>query len=64
MKMTYHKKSNNFVVYQMAPRVHLKIYSPSYVLKAMEIPEEEIECSVRISWGSDTSENELKEKFG
>ena len=30
----------------------------------MEIPEEEIECSVRISWGSDTSENELKENLG
>ena len=40
-----------------------KNYSPSYVLKAMEIPEEEIECSVRISWGSDTSENELKENL-
>ena len=33
------------------------------ILKAMEIPEEEIECSVRISWGSDTSENELKENL-
>ena len=29
----------------------------------MEIPEEEIECSVRISWGPDTSENELKENL-
>lgn len=40
-----------------------KNYSPSYVLKAMGIPEEEIECSVRISWGPDTSENELKENL-
>ena len=40
-----------------------KNYSPSYVLKAMGIPEEEIECSVRISWGADTSENELKENL-
>lgn len=29
----------------------------------MGIPEEEIECSVRISWRSDTSENELKENL-
>lgn len=35
----------------------------SYVLKAMGIPEEEIECSVRISWGPDTSANELKENL-
>ena len=40
-----------------------KNYLPSYVLKAMGIPEEEIECSVRISWGPDTSENELKENL-
>ena len=40
-----------------------KNYFPSYVLKAMGIPEEEIECSVRISWGPDTSENELKENL-
>lgn len=40
-----------------------KNYSPSYVLKAMGIPEEEIECSVRISWGPDTSANELKENL-
>ena len=40
-----------------------KNYSPSYVLKAMGIPEEEIECSVRISWGPDTSGNELKENL-
>ena len=40
-----------------------KNYFPSYVLKAMGIPEEEIECSVRISWGPDTSENELKKNL-
>lgn len=40
-----------------------KNYSPSYVLKAMGISEEEIECSVRISWGPDTSANELKENL-
>ena len=40
-----------------------KSYSPSYVLKAMGIPEEEIECSVRISWGPDTSSKELKENL-
>ena len=40
-----------------------KNYFPSYVLKAMGISEEEIECSVRISWGADTLENELKENL-
>lgn len=46
----------------MDPRVHLKTIHQA-VLKAMGIPEEEIECSVRISWGPDTSENELKENL-
>ena len=36
-----------------------KSYSPSYVLSAMGVPENEIECSVRISWGPDTSSEEL-----
>ena len=36
-----------------------KSYSPSYVLSAMGTPENEIECSVRISWGPDTSSEEL-----
>lgn len=31
-----------------------KSYSPSYVLAAMGIPEEQIECSIRISWGANT----------
>lgn len=34
-------------------------YSPSYVLKAMGISDEDIESSIRISWGSCTNENEL-----
>ena len=34
-----------------------------YHKKPMGIPEEEIEYSVRISWGPDTSENELKENL-
>ena len=36
-----------------------KSYSPSYVLIAMGIPTEQIESSVRISWGVDTDEEEL-----
>ena len=31
-----------------------KSYDPSYVLAAMGIPVEQIECSVRISWGPET----------
>ena len=34
-------------------------YAPSYVLTAMGIPESDIECSVRISWGPDTPQEEL-----
>ena len=37
-----------------------KNYAPSYVLLAMGIPESEIECSVRISWGPDTSAEDLE----
>ena len=40
-----------------------KSYEPSYVLKAMGIKEEEIECSIRISWGPDTLFEELREGF-
>lgn len=40
-----------------------KSYEPSYVLKAMGIKEEEIECSIRISWGPDTLFEELREEF-
>lgn len=36
-----------------------KNYTPSYVLAAMGIPETEIECSVRISWGSDLLPEEM-----
>ena len=35
-------------------------YLPSYVLSAMGIPVNQIENSVRISWGYDTDEEELK----
>ncbi len=40
-----------------------KYYSPSYVLTAMGIPEADIECSVRISWGPDTRLDELEENL-
>lgn len=36
-----------------------KSYSPSYVLKAMGIPDEDIECSIRISWGADSDLDEV-----
>lgn len=38
-----------------------KSYSPSYVLKAMGIPVEDIENSIRISWESETNENEFRD---
>lgn len=40
-----------------------KNYSPSYVLAAMGIPIEQIESSLRISWGSDISLDEIKIQF-
>lgn len=40
-----------------------KSYAPSYVLVSMGTPEEVIESSVRISWGPDTSFEELKDNF-
>ena len=40
-----------------------KSYEPSYVLSAMGVPEDEIECSVRISWGPDTSSEELADNL-
>ena len=40
-----------------------KNYAPSYVLLAMGVPEPEIECSVRISWGPDTSEEDLEKNL-
>lgn len=41
-----------------------KSYSPSYVLEAMGIPKEDIESSVRISWGPETDEIEFRENLG
>lgn len=38
-------------------------YAPSYVLSAMGLSDSDIECSVRISWGSDTAPKELEENF-
>ena len=38
-------------------------YSPSYVLQAMGVPTEQIEDSVRISWGPETDLNSVKEEF-
>lgn len=40
-----------------------KSYAPSYVLSAMGIPEEDIESSIRISWGPDTDPEELEVNF-
>lgn len=40
-----------------------KSYSPSYVLQAMKIPVEQIENSIRISWGSGIDANEFKKEF-
>jgi cysteine desulfurase len=44
-----------------------KNYSPSYVLVAMGIPQDIIECSIRISWGPDLElsdiQNNIRELF-
>ena len=40
-----------------------KSYSPSYVLTAMGISEEQIECSIRMSWGASTDIEEVKESM-
>ena len=40
-----------------------RFYTPSYVLTAMGLPEEQIENSIRISWGADTDSNKLQEEF-
>ncbi len=39
-------------------------YKPSYVLTAMGISKERIENSIRISWGPDTSVQNIEESFG
>lgn len=40
-----------------------KSYSPSYVLVAMGIATEQIESSIRISWGPDTDKEEVLHNF-
>lgn len=41
-----------------------KSYEPSYVLVAMGIPAEQIENSIRISWGANISITDIEEAFG
>lgn len=38
-------------------------YTPSYVLQAMDIADDEINNAIRISWGRDTDEDELTNNF-
>ena len=40
-----------------------KSYSPSYVLEAMGIPIEEIEDSIRISWGPDVEISDFRKNI-
>lgn len=40
-----------------------KSYAPSYVLMAMGIPDDEIEESIRISWGADLDIDEIEKEF-
>ena len=40
-----------------------KSYSPSYVLLAMGIPEEDTVSSIRVSWGSDIDFEYLSKSF-
>lgn len=39
-------------------------YSPSFVLTAMGIPTENIESSIRISWGAESNQGEVMKAFG
>ncbi|MBR6223845.1 MAG: aminotransferase class V-fold PLP-dependent enzyme [Lachnospiraceae bacterium] len=39
-------------------------YSPSYVLVAMGMSEDEIDQSIRLSWGKNTDAEELRKNFG
>lgn len=41
-----------------------KSYTPSYVLEAMGVPTDEIENSIRVSWGADINIEEFKNSFG
>lgn len=41
-----------------------KMYKPSYVLTAMGVPIEQIENSIRISWGPEITIEEIKNSFG
>lgn len=40
-----------------------KTYAPSYVLTAMGVPEEQIESSIRFSWGPDTDPDKIREEL-
>ena len=40
-----------------------KSYSPSYVLEAMGMSVDEIENSIRVSWGAEVSEIEFRESI-
>ncbi|EJU29875.1 cysteine desulfurase family protein [Selenomonas sp. CM52] len=40
-----------------------KSYAPSYVLAAMGVPAEQIESSIRLSWGAETDMKQLKTDF-
>ena len=40
-----------------------KSYSPSYVLSAMGIPEDQIESSVRVSWGHGVNAEDVLSSF-
>lgn len=40
-----------------------KSYAPSYVLSAMGVPDDLIECSIRVSWGPDTPLKDAKNSF-
>ena len=40
-----------------------KSYAPSYVLAAMGVPEEQIESSIRLSWGAETDRALFKTEF-
>ena len=39
-------------------------YKPSYVLTAMGVPANQVENSIRVSWGPEISVEEIEQSFG
>lgn len=55
--------SKNYCGVSNGSACNSKSYKPSYVLTAMGIPTEQIENSIRISWGAQESISDIREAF-